>query len=67
MLLAIFPLTWGPTEALIQGFIPSYGISRFSSLWSPDKVLFVVFIFWPLGFATIYYLLYETAFINYKL
>ena len=67
MLLAIFPLSWGPTEALMQGFISSYGISRFSSLWSPDKVLFIVFIFWPLGFATIYYLLHETAFINYKL
>ena len=48
--------SWGPTEALIQGFIPTYEISRLFSLWSSDKVLFIVFIFWPLGFATIYYM-----------
>ena len=41
------------TEALMLGFVPSYGIGRFSSLWSSDKVLFIAFIFWPLGFTTI--------------
>ena len=40
-----FPRSWSPTEALIQGFIPRYGIGRFSSLWSSDKVLFIVFTF----------------------
>ena len=50
-----FPRSWDPTEALIQWFIPSYGISKFSRLWSSDKVLFIVFIFWLLGFVTIYY------------
>ena len=34
----------GPFKALIQGFLPAYGFSRFSSLWSFDKVLFIVFI-----------------------
>ena len=47
--------SWGPTEALIQGFIPTYEISRLFSLWSSDKVLFIVLIFTPLVFTTIFY------------
>ena len=39
----------------MQEFIPRYGISRFSSLWSSDKVLFIVLIFRPLVFTTIFY------------
>ena len=35
----------GPFKALTQGFVPAYGFSRFSSLWSSDKVLFIVFIY----------------------